>query len=198
MKKQVKIALNECAELTEKLANDFLSLANDFSLPPAKLIYKIASIMEAPEVSRSARLAALQQIKGPLVKTAFDTRRIDQEHDRNPRANLQYWNRSQAFIDEEDQNKIDIFSKLMPPLEEIKNDFGTEPEYHNSYARVLYDSVNRILRVKEADLDIFRPQLAYLEQLLFARYRLSMDELSKLGSKELKERICQEVIMFMP
>ena len=180
-------------ELINKLADDFVSFVDDSKKILSKCTYIITCKKESPLILRSARFAALQKAQEkPLIKVAFDTRRIDQEHDRNPRTNLQYWNRSQAFIEEEDQNKINIFSKLMLPLEEIRKDFETEPEYFNSYARVLHDSVNRILRVKEGDLDIFRPQLAYLEQLLFARYRLSMDEINKMGIKELKESILKK------
>lgn len=187
--KGTKLSLDECVELINKLTNDFLFFSKDSQQNlPNKCIYKISSQKELPEVIRSARMAALQKFDHiqSIKKFAFDTRRVDQEHTRNPRTNLQYWNRSQQFIDEEDHSKIEIFAKLMPPLEEIKKDFGAEPEYFNSYARVLYDSVNRILRIKEADLDIFRPQLAYLEQLLYARYRLSLGEIQRMSKKELK------------
>jgi len=48
------------------------------------------------------------------------------------------------------------------------------------------------LRIKQGDLDIFRPQLAYLEQLVFMRYRLSLDNINKMSSDELKERILKK------
>lgn len=184
---------NACVELVSKLSNDFITVASN-GAAQNQYTYQLTIKAENSQIARSARVAALKEIAQPTLfkKIAFDTRRIDQEHDRIPRTNLQYWNRSQAFIDEEDQGKIDVFAKLLPALEEIKSSFGTQPEYFNSYSRILHDSVNRILRVKEADLDIFRPQLAYLEQLMFARYRLSMEDINKMNTAILKEAILKK------
>lgn len=128
-------------------------------------------------------------LPNPFVKIAFDTRRVDQENDRNPRANLQYWHRTDPFITESDEKKLSTFARLMTCLNDIKDEFGTQPEWFESYARQLYDNVNRILRIKQGDLDIFGPQINYLEQLMTARYRMSMEELSNIELGTLKAKL---------
>jgi hypothetical protein len=77
----------------------------------------------------------------------------------------------------------------MRPLKEIRDKFGNQPEYFESYARVLYNALNQILKVRKSDIDIFKPQLSYLEQLLYARYRLSMDNIAGASLPQLKEVI---------
>ena len=120
-------------------------------------------------------------------KVAFDTRRTDQETERNPRTNLQYWHRSSEFIDNEDQKKVVTFAKLIKPLTTIREKFGNQPEYHNSYSRILLETVERTLKLRDGELDVFKPQLAYVEQLLDARYRLKLEEIDKMGEAELTE-----------
>lgn len=188
------IPLNGIAELVYKLAQDYEHLILNKSQVPSKFQYNINYYPEHPSVTGSARKAALAEIKpqNSLKKFAFDTRRYDQETTRNPRANLQTWLRSDQFIDDEMQGKINIFAKMLNPLIEIKQSFGNQPEWHDSYTRVLLDTVERVLRIKEADLDIYRPQLAYLEQLMFTRYRLSMDELSRMSEKTFKDQILKK------
>lgn len=194
VEKRKKIKFNECIELISKFANDFHSISTSVENVPEKITYKIASQQESPNIERSARKAVFQTYKeaSTINKFAFDTRRFDQDTTRNPRSNLQNWVRSEQFIDDETQTKIDIFAKMLKPLEELKQAFGAEPEWHDSYSRALYDHVHRILRVKQADLDIFRPQIAYLEQLMFARYRLSMEELSRIKESDFKEAIIKK------
>jgi hypothetical protein len=185
-----KLTLSGNAELLEKFAGDFEHLANvgANNLPTQrKYIIKEKSDDFAERKARKAALSSLGISK--LKKIAFDTRRIDQETERNPRSNLQYWNRSDQFINEEMQDKLNTFSKLMTVLKEIKASYGTAPEWHESYARVLHDNVERILRLKIGDQDIFGPQISYLEQLVFARYRLSMEEITKFSSYDLSKRI---------
>lgn len=155
---------------------------------PESLTYTIET--ELDNANRQSRFAALKTFKQtPIVKLAFDTRRVDQEHERNPRANLQYWHRADPFIDTEDEKKLSTFAKLMKVLKSINEEYGNQPEWFDSYARVLYDNVSNALRIKQADLDIFKPQLAYLEQLIFARYRLNMDDLNNFADSVIKERI---------
>lgn len=192
MDKKNRLTIDGCVELISKLAHDYKELAGSNQMIPDAFVYKIASRDEASCIDRSARMAAFKSFTQPLQKFAFDTRRFDQETVRNPRSNLQNWVRSEQFIDEELQGKIDIFAKMLKPLEELKQSFGSQPEWHDSYSRTLYDHVHRILRVKEADLDIFRPQIAYLEQLMFARYRLSMDELGKIKEADFKEAVLKK------
>lgn len=181
------------ADLLSKIADSFESFSKKRSSAPVKSIYKIAHTQEPSNILRSVRKNVLISIcPKSITKFAFDTRRIDQQTERNPRSNLQYWNRSEEFIDEELSGKINIFAKLLNTLKDIKEDYGDQREYLESYARILHDHVNRILRVEQGDNEIFKPQVAYLEQLLFARYRLSMDELSKIGNRDLKKRILEK------
>lgn len=187
-----KLPLDANAKIIVKLAEDFSTYvsANAKFIPNNKS-YVIRYNPEPNTIERSARVAALNSIASPkpIIKQAFDTRRIDQETQRNPRQNLQYWNRSDQFIDEDTQNKINVYSKLMEVLDNIKKSYGTQPEYHESYARVLHENVERALRLKIGDQDIFAPQLAYLDQLIFARYRLTPDDIVKNSSFDLRDKI---------
>lgn len=186
----MKLPLNAKIDLVEIISNDFADFAKSNQIPPDSLTYKVASVRENHAEKIAARLAAFSHLKPTkLVKLAFDTRRIDQENDRNPRQNLQYWHRTDQFIDENDKDNLEIFSKLAKVLNKLKNNLGTQPDWFESYSRQLYDNVNRILRVKQADMDIFRPQLSYLEQLIYARYRLSMDDLKKNSESQIEEII---------
>ena len=181
------------AALLSKIAVDFADYVEmGFDVCPSEPVYRIQSRDESLSISLRARLAALEALQSgfkPIRKVAFDTRRIDQESERNPRTNLQYWHRADAFIDEGDESKLRVFAKLMTILTDLKKDFGTQPEWFESYSRVLHDNVYRILRIKQADLDIFKPQLSYLEQLVDARYRLSMEDLDKLSNNEIRAKI---------
>lgn len=190
-------------DLIDCFAEEYLLLAASGAEVPRELSFVVKEREENLSVERGARKAALKSLiseasnadllpnpfrsSQPIVKVAFDTRRFDQETIRNPRSNLQNWVRSEQFISDATQDKINIFAKMLKPLDELKTSFGAQPEWHNSYSRTLHDAVYRILRVKEADLDIFEPQLAYLEQLMFNRYRLSMEEISRKNASELKE-----------
>ena len=185
----MKLPLDAKIQVLSRLTSDFLECAKGNATVSDKT-YKVTSSLEGGSVGQQARLAAFASFeKSPLVKLAFDTRRIDQENDRNPRKNLQYWHRSDPFIDEADEKSLKTFSKLAKVLNNLKKKLGTSPEWFESYARQLYDNVYRILRVKESDLDIFRPQLSYLEQLIFARYRMSMEDIQKFSEDKLEEKI---------
>lgn len=206
--KNKTLPLGGCVELINKMVNDMISYTYSDTKIPDKMIYKVASKEEHCKVTGSARKAAFEQIgstglkKVAFVKNdpamicqdkyAFDTRKINQKSIRNPRSNLQYWNRSQQFIDDEDANKLNAFAKLLEPLEEIKKQFGSEPEYFESYARTLDDLVSRVCQVDKEDVEVFKPQLAYLEQLLFARYRLSLEDITKMSGAKLKKRLLQK------
>jgi hypothetical protein len=179
-------------KILSSLAADFVDLVVSHDLPevPLTKTYTIESSDEGGVVKQAARIAAFEAFESsPIIKLAFDTRRIDQTSERNPRTNLQYWHRTDQFIEEGDEKNLKIFAKLARVMDDIKKRLGKEPEWFESYARQLYDQTNRILRVKEADLDIFRPQLSYLEQLIFARYRLSMNDLYKMAEKDIANRI---------
>lgn len=147
---------------------------------------------EPVSITRSARILALKQFKSSkssFKKIAFDTRRYNQETTYNPRTNCQDWHRTDPFLDPDIEHQISLFAKLLPPLEQIKNKFGAQPEYFQSYARNLYDQVHRILRIKEGDLDIFKPQINYLEQLLLNRYQLTLNDLDNRSTDQLLEAI---------
>lgn len=190
-----KLSLNGKTILIEKIAQDY-KLLNDMEVPvcPKTNIYHFISDEESPIVQTKARTAALESLNAERrmrPKLAFDTRRIDQENNRIPRKNLQFWHRSGEFIEPGDQDKINTFSSLYGILKDLKEEFGTRPDWHDSYARVLHDAVGRVLRIKQGDNDISRAQLAYLEQLLDTRYQLNIEKIKSMGSTELKSRILQ-------
>lgn len=188
-----KLPLEGNAIILSRLASDYLSHVEQCTIPPSRINYKVVCAAEAQGIGRSARKAALKALEAPgLKKVAFDTRRIDQETTRNPRKNAQYWHRSQEFIDADDQAKIDNFTKLYEVTQDIRNEYGTSPDWHESYARVLDEAVERILRVKIGDNDMGRSQLAYLEQLLFARYGISMEQLETHSMGKLRAAILQK------
>lgn len=188
-KKQL-LPLDGCADLLSQMVGDFAEMSKEGSAVPEKRIYKVASSEEPPGVTRSARKAAfLRLYNAPIQKYAFDARKTDQDSERNPRHNLQYYSRSQQYIDEEDQKRLEAFARLVKPLDAIKDKYGSHPEYFDSHARKLRENVKTILKVRESDMDIFRPQMDYLEQLLYARYRISAEDLEKMSSEMLKNRI---------
>lgn len=186
----MKLPLDAKIQIISQLADDFAKMIESGMSVPEEKTYKILSSEDGGTVGQTARLAAFAAMElQPLTKLAFDTRRVDQENDRNPRKNLQYWHRTDQFIDATDEKTLKIFARLAKVLKQMKKKLGTQPEWFESYARQLYDNVYRILRVKEADLDIFRPQVNYLEQLIFARYRLTMENIEKFSESKLEERI---------
>ena len=190
-----KLALDGKTNLLMQLSKDFIFYTNSQNKLPKELTYKISSLAEDYSDSCKPRIAALYSISKKLdgfVKLAFDTRRIDQDSERNPRTNLQFWNRSQQFLEESDSRRLNIFAKLIDPLKEIQEEYSSQPEYFTSYARKLNDIVNRALRVKEGDLEVYRPQLDYLEQLLYTRYRLSLDDMSSKDKDSLKKAILKK------
>ena len=186
-----KLPLDAKISLFEKAVADYNFYRDNGKSCPADQTFRFASRDEDLSVTRTARMAAMQGIETPppIKKVAFDTRRVDQEKARNPRTNLQYWHRAEPFINEDDNKRMKLFAKLLETVEGIKKDLGTDPHWFESYARVLHDTVTRTLRIKQADLDIFRPQLTYLEQLIFARYRLTMLDLEKKAEAELRDII---------
>jgi hypothetical protein len=129
-----------------------------------------------------------------FTKVAFDTRRIDQETEFNPRRGLQNYNRSEAFITEAMSQKIHNFSKLRKVLGGLKEVYGKEPEWQDSNARVLLTTLDNGLRTvtKDGDFTETQPGMGsfdYIEELLHVRYRLGFDDLTKLGEADLKRVI---------
>lgn len=189
-----ELPLSGNAELILRLSNDFCDMVkNGAKQVSNKRIYIINCDKESTFVERSARKAALKKLaENKIKKIAIDTRRLNQESQRNPRKNLQYWHRSDLFINDDIQSKINVYSKLFKVLNNIKESYGSEPEYHDSYARVLRGHVERALRVKEADKEYFAPHLSYLEQLLDARYRLTLDDIKNASESDLKLSILKK------
>lgn len=176
-----------------KLAEDF-SFSVDNSIVPRSLEYKVEDTVEDSAVENVARTAFYNSaIKGSsLRKVAFDTRKFNSETERNPRAGLQHYHRSEEFLNRDDEKKIEILARLIAPLNDIKRKFGTDTDWHDSYARLLLDNLNKALIVKESELDIFRPQVEYLSQILDLRYRLSLDDIAKMSSEDLSQVILKK------
>lgn len=138
----------------------------------------------------SLRKIALEQLNEGLVKVAFDTRRINQETEYNPRRGLQNYHRSEQFVSTAQAEKLTNLSRLKIILDELKQAYGREPEWQDSYCRVLLNTLNKTLRTDQQDGDFGENQpsvgsLDYVEELLFTRYRLDINSISKFGSDEL-------------
>ena len=78
------------------------------------LISRGSQEMEARKQSRLLRKVALESVSSGqgFTKLAFDTRRIDQETEYNPRRGLQNYNRSEAFLSEGTAQRVKNFVKL--------------------------------------------------------------------------------------
>lgn len=157
-----------------------------------------SNIQNVPYIkqSRKIRTKAFNSIfeKKGIIKVAFDSRRIDQETEYNPRRGLQNYHRSEPFVSEQMLNKIAAFSKLSEVLNELKSQYEKSSEWQDSYVRVLCQAIEKGLRIIQADGDYSESQpsmasLSYLEELLHVRYRLTTDNLFKMGNSELKNII---------
>lgn len=131
---------------------------------------------------------------GKLVKKSFDTRRIDQESQFNPRRGLQNYHRSDPFISKATAEKLDIINKLKNVLDEIKKEYQTHFGWQESYARVLLNTVKKTLRVDQEDGDFSDSQpstssIDYLEELIYMRYRLSFENIEDMSESDIKKAI---------
>jgi len=157
------------------------------------LISRGSENVAARNEARELRKIALESASG-LKKVAFDTRRIDQETEYNPRRGLQYYNRSEPFISEAMGQKIANFSKLRGVLNSIKEVYGKGPEWQDSNARVLLATLDKGLRVGIDDGDFTENQrgvggLDYIDQLMYVRYRLSSDDLNNMSEDDLMRSV---------
>lgn len=152
-------------------------------------VISIHSSIEDRADMRSFRSKAIYEFNRPIVKNAFDTRRINQYTDYNPRRNLQYYHRSEPFITKDASNVIKTFFKLKTAVDAIKEDFLGDPDWLDSYCRILSAALDRTLRVEQKDMDFFQPQMDYLNELLYLRYRLKDDDIEKLNEKEIRNII---------
>jgi hypothetical protein len=133
----------------------------------------------------------------PMIKMAFDTRRINQETDYIPRRGLQNFHRSEQFVSEGTALKVKAFAKLEGVMNDLKNEFGREPEWQDSYSRVLCSTLNKTLQTSHADGDFSDSQpsmtsLDYLEELMYVRYRLTPDNLLSMASDDLRSTILKK------
>lgn len=140
---------------------------------------------------RSSRICS---ISGGFNKLAFDTRRIDQETEFNPRRGLQNYHRSEKFVTESMAAKISAFTKLSKILDELKSEYDRQPEWQDSYTRVLASAIHKSLRKDQMDGDFSEVQpsmtsLSYLEELLFVRYRITPEILISNGESEIRSII---------
>jgi hypothetical protein len=132
-----------------------------------------------------------------FTKMAFDTRRIDQEIEYNPRRGLQNYNRSEAFLSEATAQRVKNFTKLRNVLTGLKSVYGKENEWQDSSARILLAAVDKGLRTNLNDGDFATNQpgvgsFDYLEELLNVRYRLSHDDLTKMNESDLSKVILRK------
>lgn len=147
--------------------------------------------------SRQLRKVALHTtIAGQgFTKMAFDTRRINQEVEYNPRRGLQNYNRSEAFISEGLAQRVKNFAKLRNSLNALKSVYGREHEWQDSNARILLTAVDKGMRTGIDDGDFAaqnQPGVGsfdYLEELLNVRYRLSYDDLTRMSETDLTKVI---------
>ena len=162
-------------------------------------IYGLIAIGTENVLSRKESLklrkdAFLSLSKDGLVKVAFDTRRVDQELDYNPRRGLQNYNRSEQFITEASGERIKCFSKLKDVLDNIKDEYERDPNWNDSYSRVLLNTVDGALRtnIKDKDFSDSQPSMgsfSYLEELLDVRYRLNPEGIQKKSATQLRKII---------
>jgi len=129
-----------------------------------------------------------------FVKVAFDSRRINQEEEYNPRRGLQNYNRSESFISQGMKEKVENLNKLRDVLGEIKSEYGRSRFWQDSNSRVLLGTLESGLRSNIGDGDYSDNQnsmgsINYIEQLLDVRYRISPDNLKILAAPDLKKII---------
>ena len=161
------------------------------------LISKASENIESRKQSRQLRKNALGSLSSGqgFTKMAFDTRRIDQEVEYNPRRGLQNYNRSEAFLSEGTAQRVKNFAKLRNVLLGLKNVYGKENEWQDSNARILLTAVDKGLRSGLNDGDFAlqnQPGVGsfdYLEELMAMRYRLTYDDMVKLSESDLSKVI---------
>lgn len=152
-------------------------------------IKQVHSSIEDRADAHELRVDALKNLAQPMVKNAFDTRRINQDTYFNPRRNLQHYHRSEPFITKDAAEQIKTFFKLKTAVDSIKEDFTGDQDWLDSYARILSTALDRTLRVEQKDMDFFQPQMDYLNEMLYLRYRINENDINKMSEMELKSII---------
>lgn len=146
-------------------------------------ILKIHASIENRLINRS------EQEQSVIQKFAFDSRRMQQETQINPRRNLQYYNRSEPFIGRDLAAQIKNLFKVKTSADNLKEQFLGEHDWFDSNCQILCNALDNTLRIKEGDYDFFQPQFDYMNELLYLRYRLSPDEIEKLSEEAIRERL---------
>lgn len=161
------------------------------------LIAEATSDIPSRKATSMVRKTALSRSQQPIVKLAFDTRRINQETDYIPRRGLQNFHRSERFVSEGAAQKVKAFAKLESVMNDLKSEFGREPEWQDSYSRVLCSTLNKTLQTSHSDGDFSDNQpsmtsLGYLEELMYVRYRLTPDNLLSMANDDLRNTILKK------
>jgi hypothetical protein len=158
------------------------------------LISRGSQNRETRKQTRELRKVALGSVSSNqgFTKVAFDTRRIDQEVEYNPRRGLQHYNRSEGFLSEALGQRVKNFAKLRKVLNDLKTVYGKENEWQDSNVRILLTAVDSGLRtgIEDEDFAVNQPGVGsfdYLDELLNVRYRLSFDQMTRLGEADLKK-----------
>lgn len=132
-----------------------------------------------------------------FVKLAFDTRKFNSETDFISRRNLQNYNRSEQFISEGMNLKLKNFKKLYDVVLDIFDLYGKTPEWQDSYARILKNNLDKTFRSEINDDEHSESQkslgsLNYLMDLIYVRYRITIDDLKDKTNDELKKIILKK------
>ncbi len=139
-------------------------------------------------------IASFAETAPTLKKVAFDTRRVDQENTYISRRGLQNYHRSEKFISDKLSQQIEAFTKLSKILDTLKQQYSKNYEWNDSYTRILHSATHKALRTLEKDDDFSDAQpsvgnLTYLEELMYLRYRLTIDDLLNMSDENLKKAI---------
>jgi hypothetical protein len=153
-------------------------------------IYDIINTIKTSEQDRFNRKLKLASMK----KEAFDSRYLTPDIDVNPRKTVQNFHHSQPKMTPELSGKLFQLKRLYDITEIIKNEFQREPEYQESYVRSLNHQLTRVLRLTEMDSNYSDNQqslssINYVEELLYSRYRLTLDDIKKMSDESLRDRI---------
>jgi hypothetical protein len=139
---------------------------------------------------RKRAIAALSG-NAPMVKLAFDTRRLEPDYV-NPRRGLQDYNRSELYITAGLETKLVAFKKLQKVLLEIKSEYSHAKAWGDSNSLRLLNSVSALLRVDINDENYSESQksnasVSYLEELLYVRYRLTVELIEEYSEGEIRD-----------
>jgi hypothetical protein len=155
-------------------------------------IYDIKNTIQESQTKRIERKAKLTNFK--MVKIAFDTRMFKPDLDVHPNKSMQNFHSSQIKLNATISNKLTQLKRVYGITEILKQEFQREKEYQDSYIRSLNHQLYRTLRIKEADAGYSDAQHAlnsinYVEELLYTRYRLTLDEIEKMSDKNLRDHL---------